>query len=237
MPNIGRILLMPVTFLVLLTAELSGQDQVFDHPDNSRVWISGQINVIHQQHPSFFAKYSGENSLRSEREKATSSVLTLYAGFEVTKSTEVLADFESAGGKGISDAWGLAGFTNLDVVRNPTLGSKPYLARLLVHQLISLGGEISPSERTFLSLAPEKRDKRIEIYAGKLSIADFFDTNSVGSDSHFQFMNWTVDNNGAYDYAADTRGYSYGVIVDYEDRKWAARFGEALMPKLPMALT
>jgi len=36
---------------------------------------------------------------------------------------------------------------------------------------------------------------------------DFFDMNDVGTDSHSQFLNWTVDNNGAYEYAADTRGY------------------------------
>jgi hypothetical protein len=232
MGNVYRIFLFSVSFLLLRTDEISAQDHVFDHPADSRVWISGQINVIHQQHPSFYAKYSGENSLKPEREKATSSVLTLYTGFEITKSTGVLADFESAGGRGISDALGLAGFTNLDVVRNPSLGSKPYLARFLLHQTISLGGNTSPSERTYLSLSPEKTEKRIEIYAGKLSVADFFDMNSVGSDSHFQFMNWTVDNNGAYDYAADTRGYTYGVIVDYEHPEWAVRFGEALMPKV-----
>jgi hypothetical protein len=56
---------------------------------------------------------------------------------------------------------------------------------------------------------------------------DFFDQNSVGLDTHLQFTNWTVDNNGAYDYAADTRGYTIGVTVDYEDGNWGLRFGEA----------
>ena len=205
---------------------------VFEHPDDSRIWLSGQINVIHQQHSSFFAKYTGENSLLPRREKATSRVLTLYTGVRVTKSAEVLVDVESAAGRGISDAFGLAGFTNLDVVRNPTLGSKPYVARVLFHQTIGLGGEVGRAERNFLSLMPEKPEVRLEIYLGKLGIADFFDVNSVGSDSHLQFLNWTIDNNGAYDYAADTRGYTYGAVVDYKNRKWAIRFGEALMPKV-----
>jgi hypothetical protein len=220
----GRVLL---TFL--FASSLAAQDQLFDHPD-SRVWVSGQINVIHQQHPSFFAKYSGENSLHPEREKATSRGMTLYTGLQVTKSVDVLVDLESAGGQGISDALGLAGFTNLDVVRNPQLGSKPYLARLLFHQTFRLGGETEQAERSFLSLAPEKPERRVEFYAGKLGMADFFDVNSVGSDSHLQFMNWTIDNNGGYDYAADTRGYTWAAIVEYETPKWGARFGEALMP-------
>jgi hypothetical protein len=61
-------------------------------------------------------------------------------------------------------------------------------------------------------------------------MTDFFDVNAVGSDSHLQFTNWTVDNNGAYDYAADTRGYTFGAIAEYDSRTWSLRFGEALMP-------
>ena len=56
--------------------------------------------------------------------------------------------------------------------------------------------------------------------------------NGVGSDSHLQFMNWTVDNNGAYDYAADTRGYTYGFEAEYQSKSWGFRFGEMLMPKV-----
>jgi high affinity Mn2+ porin len=60
---------------------------------------------------------------------------------------------------------------------------------------------------------------------------DFFDLNSAGSDSHLQFLNLTVDNNGAYDYAADTRGYSVAAMLDFEDHNWGIRFAEALMPR------
>src|SRR5262249_19032305 len=67
---------------------------------------------------------------------------------------------------------------------------------------------------------------------GKMSLADFFDLNTYGTDSNFQFMNWTIDNSGAYDYAADTRGFTYAALVEYHDRNWALRFTEALMPKV-----
>ncbi len=72
----------------------------------------------------------------------------------------------------------------------------------------------------------------MELRAGKFGMADFFDLNDIGSDSHYQFLNWTVDNNGAYDYAADTRGYTVGVIAEYHDQDWELRFGESLMPKV-----
>src|SRR5499427_10287171 len=174
-----RLLFCGTVLMLLFTSFLVAQSQdsptLFEHTDDSRVWISGQINVIHQQHPGFFAKYSGENSLQSKREKATSRVLTLYTGVEITKSTEVLFDIESAGGRGLSDALGLAGFTNLDVVRNPTLGPKPYLARLMLHVTIPLGDELVDAMPGPLGFAARVPARRIEIRAGKLGMADFFD--------------------------------------------------------------
>src|SRR5437667_4744803 len=102
----------------------------------------------------------------------------------------------------------------------------------MFHQIIAIGREKTPAERNYLSLATEKPERRLEIHAGKLGVADFFDLNAVGSDSHLQFMNWTIDNNGAYDYAADTRGYTYAAVFEYQSPGWAARFAEALMPRV-----
>lgn len=168
-----------------------GEDTtVFPHKQSGRFWVSGQINVISQWHPSFRARYTGGNSLRPQAEHATSRVLTLYTGVRPAKHTEILFDLESAGGRGVSDALGLAGFTNLDVVRNPTLGSKPYMARLMIRQIIPLGGETEDATPGPLSLATELPVRRLEIRAGKFSMPDFFDVNTVGSDSHLQFMNW-----------------------------------------------
>jgi high affinity Mn2+ porin len=207
-------------------------DSIFAHSNTSRYWISGQDNIIFQQHPGFRSLYSGTNSLRSQSERAISNVATLYTGLAITHSTEVFVDLESASGGGLSDALGLAGFTNVDVVRNPELGSKPYLARAMIRQIIALGRDTEESDRGTFALATRLPVRRLELRAGKFGMADFFDNNAVGSDSHLQFMNWTADNNGAYDYAADTRGYTIGVIAEYHDRGWAFRFGEALMPKV-----
>ena len=100
----------------------------------------------------------------------------------------------------------------------------------MLRQVIPLSKETTEAERGLFAMATKVPAKRLEFRMGRFSMADFFDQNSVGSDSHLQFMNWTVDNNGAYDYAADTRGYTWGTILEYQDRKWGARFGEALMP-------
>src|SRR6201984_335157 len=208
-------------------------ESMFPRIGNTRFWLSGQANFIFQTHPPFHAPYSGKNSLNPNYEKATSRVLTLYTGVRLNDSTELLVDIEEAGGAALSSGFGLAGDTNLDIVRNPLLSKAPYLGRGMIHKVFALSKDKVENSRSFLSLFDELPRRRLEIRFGKFSMVDFFDLNSVGSDTHFQFANWTVDNNGAYDYAADTRGYTVGAYADYEDRNWGFRFSAALMPKVP----
>jgi high affinity Mn2+ porin len=208
---------------------------LFPHSDTSRYWISGQANVVFQWHPAFPAKYSGPNSLTPEAQSATTHVLTLYTGYQLTQTTEVLADLEDATGGGIGNAFGLAGYTNLDAVRTVQgipLSKDPYLARFMIRQIIPLSDERIEAERGPLGLATSLPARRIEFRAGKFDLVDFFDANSGGSDSHLQFLNWTADNNGVYDYAANTRGYTDAAMVEYDDHSWSVRFAEAMMPKV-----
>ena len=135
-------------------------------------------------------------------------------------NTDLIVDFENAGGRGISQALGLGGITNLDVVRNPTLSTVPYLSRGEIRQIVGLTDEMVDQDRGPFALASKVPVRRFEIRVGKMSLPDIFDVNSVGTDSHLQFTNWTIDNNGAWDYAADTRGYTVGFTADYEDRNW-----------------
>jgi high affinity Mn2+ porin len=205
---------------------------LFPHSETSRYWISGQANIVLQWHPAFPAAYSGKNSFLPISENATSKVYTLFLGYQLTHTTEVFFDMESAGGHGLSNALGLAGFTNVDVVRNPSLGSVPYVARIMIRQIIPLSSERVTAERGTLGLATSLPARRLEVRLGKFTMPDFFDANTYGNDSHLQFLNWTVDNNGAYDYAANTRGYTDGLILEYDDHWFTARFAETLMPKV-----
>jgi len=208
---------------------------VFPHSESGRYWISGQANVILQWHPTFPAKYTGPNSLTPGAQSATTHILTLYTGYELTHTTEVFADAEYATGGGIGTALGLAGYTNLDSVRTVqgvALAETPYLARLMLRQIIPLTDERIEVDRDALHLSTSLPARRFEFRIGKFDLVDFFDLNSYGTDSHLQFLNWTVDNNGAWDYAANTRGYTDGAILEYDDHWWTARFGETLMPKV-----
>jgi high affinity Mn2+ porin len=214
------------------SSDAAGTEAMLPHFSDSRFWLSGQANFIFQTHPPFPADYSGKNSLSPNYEKATSRVMTLYTGVRLNSSAEILVDIEEAGGAALSTGLGLAGNTDLDIVRNPSLSKAPYLGRGMIHKVFALSKDKVENQRSYLSLFNELPRRRLEVRFGKFSMPDFFDLNSVGSDTHLQFINWTTDNNGAYDYAADTRGYTLGATADYEDRNWGFRFGEALMPKV-----
>jgi len=207
---------------------------IFNHFKDERLWISGQVNIIFQDNLPFHSPYAGTNSFRGRAAYKTSMVGTLYLGYQLPKigplHSELIYDEETAGGRGLSEAFGLAGFTNLDVVRNPSLGPTPYAARYSVHETIALSKEEVDQERGPFAFASKVPVRRIELRLGKMGLPDFFDLNAISSDSHLQFMNWTDDNNGAWDYAADTRGYTTAGVAEYDDRNWSFRYALAAMP-------
>ncbi len=213
----------------------------FPHPDATRYWISGQANTIYQMHGNFHSPYQGVNSFTAPFQYKASVVGTLSLGYQINPNpryeTEVLYDEETAGGRGLSQAFGLAGFTNLDVVRNPNLGLNPYTARVELRQIIGFTNETVAEARGPLALATRVPLRRLEFRVGKFGLPDLMDINSVLSDSHQQFTNWTIDNNGAWDYAADTRGYTVGADIEYQDRSWALRYVLALMPTMANGIT
>ena len=203
---------------------------MFPHSAEGRFWLSGQANFVYQSNPQFHALYSGQNSFRNKCDKADGRVMTIYGGYSFAKFAEVLVSAEEAGGLGLSSAVGIAAFTNLDAVRDATLTGTPYLARVFYHQVIPFSSKVTDGGRGPLSTFSQVPDHRLDLRAGKFAVTDFFDTNSVGGDSHLQFLNWAVDQNGAYDFTADSRGYTWGAMVEYQSPKWGARFAEGLMP-------
>src|SRR5271154_5811167 len=207
---------------------------MFPHWENSRFLIAGQANIVFQSDGPFHSPYEGTNSFIGRGEYKTSLLGTVYLGAQLRRDprteTDAIFNLESARGPGLTEALGLTGFTNLDVVRNPNLGSVPYIASVHLHQTIGFTDKMVESTRTPFSLATEVPERRLEFYVGKMSLPDYLDINDIGSDSPLQFLNWTVDNNGAWDYAADTRGYTYAAVTEYDDKIWSARYALALMP-------
>jgi hypothetical protein len=196
----------------------------------SKFWLSGQLNLVTQIHPSFPSPYSGPNSLNSNAEAAVTWVATLYTGYSLLHNTELFFDVESARGAGVSGALGLGGLGNLDAVTDKTASAAPYIARLQIRQIIPFCKHMVDATRSPVGLAAKVPTHRLELRLGKMSLSDFFDLNAVGSDSHLQFLNYAIDNNAAYDIAANSRGYTYAALAELYEPWWAMRVAEAFEP-------
>jgi hypothetical protein len=192
-----------------------------------------QSTAIVQGHPDFNAPYSGKNSLNNKEEQALSLTSTLYLGRKLWKGAAIFMDAEIAGGSGMSSALGLAGAANGETFRVGSTAPALYMARGYFEQHIALRKSQSDHHDGDLNqLAGALPASRITITLGKFSLADFFDDNAYSHDPRSEFMNWSLMDNGAWDYPANTRGYTWGGVVELIEPGYAIRLSSVLVPKI-----
>jgi high affinity Mn2+ porin len=194
--------------------------------------LGTQMDIIHQNLLPFHAQYSGPNSLQSAADSKTSEAFGLYAGMSILPRLEGYLDVEMIRGSGISRTVGLAGITNGDVIRQGSadLGDGPYIARMFFRYTIGFGSELDTLSRAMDQLPQVAKSDRLEITAGKFALSDLFDVNRYANSTRQQFMNWGLFQNTAWDYAADTRGYSNGVALNWVHPDWSLRAAAMQMP-------
>jgi hypothetical protein len=199
-------------------------------PHDEWYHVGGQATFIPQFLFPFESPYSGPHSLPSEHEGRMSQTYTLYLGVRPLSSLELFLDPEMARGQAIGNSLGLAGITNGDVIRNPSIGQDPYLARYFARWTIDAGGEKEHVDASDHQVAGFRSSERVVVSVGKLGSNDIFDVSSYANSTRTQFMNWSLINNTAWDYAADTRGYTQGVALEWIHPDWALRAGSFQMP-------
>ena len=202
-----------------------------DHLIRDRIWISGQSNFIFQAHTPFHSPYAGPNSFHGFGETAISRTLTLYTGLRLLRFTELVANLDEAAGSGLSDTLGLAAYVNADAIA-PQVSHAVFLSRSFVHQTVALTPDRIEEEPNPFYLQPSIPRRRIEFTFGRMNLLDFFDVNEVGSDSHLQFTNVAIGNNGIYEYPGDEHGFTLAGMANYQGPRFGFRFAEALLPKI-----
>ena len=192
-----------------------------------------QSTYVWQGKRPFSAAYSGRNSLTVDDEDSYSFTATAALGFRPWKGGELYVNPEAAQGVPLSGLTGLGGFTNGEIARTtgPTL--KLYRARLFLRQTWGMGGEQQVVESDANQLAGVVDQRRWVLTAGNLSVIDIFDDNAYNHDPRTQFLNWSLFTHGAYDFAADARGYSWGVALEWYRDAWAVRAGRFIQPRQP----
>ncbi len=199
--------------------------------------LHGQFTYVVQYHPSFTSPYSGANSLYPGSSAKETTDVTLFAGARLWRGAELYVNPEIDQGFGLSNTLGVAGFPSGEAYK---VGStSPYLRvpRLFIRQVLDLGGATESVESEANQLSGSRTHDNLVLTVGKFSVVDIFDTNAYAHDPRADLLNWSIIDSGAFDYAADAWGYTYGAAAEWTTGDWSFRGGVFDLSSVPNSKT
>lgn len=199
-------------------------------PGAENFQFKAQATYIAQHKPSFSAPYSGDYSLLPRSERGNTATATLYAGIRGWEGSEFYFNWEASQARAFSNLSGLGGLSDSENQKGNSLAPKTYKARYFLRQTWNLGGEKEQLDSDFNQMAGLVDKRRVVLTAGKMAVIDLFDNNAYSHDGRTQFLNWALLTHGAFDFAADVKGYSVGATLELYYDNWAARFGRYQQP-------
>ena len=194
--------------------------------------VHGQATLVEQYAAPFRAPYAGTNSLAQNSGRETFD-FDLYVGYRPWRGAEIWVDPEIDQGFGLSGTFGVAGFPSAEAYK---VGQNyPYarIPRAFLRQTIDLGGESQKVDAGINQFAGTQTEDRLVITVGKFGVVDIFDKNKYANDPRNDFLNWTLVNTGAFDYAADAWAFTYGGAVEWYTGQWTFRGGVFDGPAVP----
>jgi len=194
--------------------------------------VHGQTTFVTQYAPPFRSPYSGQNSLAPDQVRETFD-LDLFLGYRPWQGAEIWINPEIDQGYGLSGTFGLAGFSSAEAYKVGSTYPYARLPRLFLRQTIDLGGEAQKVDAGINQFAGSQTADRLVITVGKFSVVDIFDQNKYAHDPRGDFLNWTLVNTGAFDYAADAWAFTYGGAVEWYTGAWTWRAGIFDGPVVP----
>jgi high affinity Mn2+ porin len=195
-----------------------------DGIDADRWSFHGQSTFLQQYAFPFRSPYRGLNSLIPNEGRETFDI-TLYAGFRLWSGAELWVNPEINQGFGLSGTLGIAGFSSGEAYK--VGASVPYarMTRYFVRQTIDLPGETDKVQGEINQFNGSRSSNRLVFTVGKFGVADVFDTLNTAHDARRDFMNWSVIDQGSFDYAADAFGFTYGATAEWYQGDWTFRGG------------
>jgi len=202
----------------------------------TKAWdLHGQFTAVSQFHPAFNSPYQGTNSLDPGFSEKETTDLTAFVGVRLWEGAAAYVNPEVDQGFGLDGTEGMAGFPSGEAYK---VGARnPYfrLPRAFVRQVIDLGGQ---APATSLpdgpnQLAGPMPADSLTITVGKYSVVDIFDTNRYANNPKADFLNWSLINSGAFDYAADAWAFTYGAAAEWTQSWWTLRGGVFALSQVP----
>ncbi len=195
--------------------------------------INAQLTNVTQWHRRFRSPYEGANSLDASGRAEETSDVTLFAGLQLGPRTEIWVNPEIDQGFGLSNTLGVAGFPSGEAYK--VGANRPYfrLPRVFLRHTLDVNGELRSVEAGTNQFASSVASNKAVFTFGKFSVVDIFDVNSYAHDPRGDFMNWAIVDAGAFDYAADPWGYTFGAVAEWTQGRWTLRGGAFQMSQLP----
>jgi high affinity Mn2+ porin len=162
--------------------------------------------------------------------------LTLYAGVRPWPGAEFWVNPEIDQGFGLSDTFGVAGYPSGEAYKVGKTDPYFIIQRAFLRQTVDLGGETEKLDPDLNQLGSTQTANRLVFTIGKYSIGDIFDTNKYAHDPRNDFLNWSIIDQGAFDYAANAWGYSYGAAGEWYQDWWTVRTGVFDLSTVPNGL-
>ena len=200
-------------------------DAIFGGGETDAFALHGQATLVDQYHPRFRSSYVGPQSLNPGQRGDETTDVTAYLGARLWKGAEFWIDPEFDQGFGLSNTLGIDAFPNAEGAKVGKSSPYPQIHRVIVRQSIDLGGETQKVDADMNQFAGRETANRIVITVGKMSVGDVFDTNKYAHDPKNDFLNWAIVDTGAFDYAADAWGYTYGAAAEWYQGPWTLRVG------------
>ncbi len=197
--------------------------------ESDRWELHAQTTYIQQGYPSYRALYSGANSLSPAAQTRETWTMSAFAGVRLWDGGAVYYNPELFQGFGLSDTVGLGGFSNGEAQKSNFPTPRYSTSRLFLRQTFGFGGEQEPLDSAPNQLSDKVDVSRLTVQAGRFAVGDVFDNNSYAKDPRKDFMNWAMWAPGAFDYAADKIGLTWGATAELNQKNWALRAGYFLM--------
>ncbi len=229
-PNIPRPSILAILF-VAFYAYFTRANAQFPPQEPPAVALHAQTTFIWQAKPAFSAAYSGPNSLSPLREESYSFTMTGDLGLRLWPGAQLHINPEGAQGVPLSNLTGAGGISNGELARGSSSSLQTYPARFFVQQRFNVDGTSENIDANFNELGGQAAARRWTITLGTFSLLDYFDNNPYAKDARLQFTNWSFLTHGAWDFAADARGYTSGLVIEYRTPAWSVRAGRAMQPR------
>lgn len=198
-------------------------------PDMDSWSFHAQSTIVGMGNAAFPAAYSGTNSLYAGGQVRDTISVSGYIGYKAWEGTEYYYNPEGFQGFGLSETHGIAGFPNGEAQKGGFNYPHYNTSRLFLRHIFGLGGEQEDLQEGPNQVGEKADVSRVTWTFGKVSVPDFFDNNAYAHDPRSSFLNYSLVDAGAFDFAGDQPGFTWGSVVELNQKDWALRTGYFLL--------